>query len=133
MRRRHPTGRGRIKSKYLDAYFEVLNYVPIDYAISTSWSAYLRTASLHYEHVLKRTAPDDLNADMFDSEIDARVAYERRLADEQKANHMHIIRHHERLIRGELDRALKLRDDLENDLNTIDTMINELKKGGDQL
>ncbi|MBR3299298.1 MAG: hypothetical protein IKI64_08845 [Clostridia bacterium] len=133
MKRRHPTGRGRIRSKYLDAFFNVLNYVPVDYGISASWLAYLRTAYAHYEYVLKRTAPDDLNANMFDAEIEAHVAYERRLADEQKANHFHVIRHHERLVRGELDRAVKLISDLESDLNSIDAMIENLKKGGDQL
>ena len=35
MKRRHPTGRGRIRSKYLDAFFNVLNYVPVDYASSS--------------------------------------------------------------------------------------------------
>lgn len=122
-----PTGKGRSRSKFFRATYEVLNYSPADYTFSSRWCSYLRTLGPRIRAVLKRTSPDYLNSDMFNPDSKSHAETEKKIAEIQYANHCQIIDHFGRILEGEKARAAILKKGLLSDVELINRMIEELE------
>lgn len=109
----------RPREKEFPLKTDVLNYSPAAYQIPRAWTAFLGSVEGEMKKALDRTSPDDLNGDMFDSLIEAAALEVRTAALRQKTEHLHTIRHNQKVLLGELAEVRVLRRDLNGALNEV--------------
>lgn len=98
---------------------DVLNYSPAPYQFPRAWVDFLSSIEGRMKEVLAQTSPDDLNDDMFDFLIEAAAREARTSALRQRTEHLHMIRHDNKVLLGELAEAQALRQDLDGALDEV--------------
>lgn len=105
------------RKKEFPLKIDVLNYSPVPYQFPRAWVDFLGSIEGRMKAVLARTSPDDLNDDMFDFLIAAAAREARTSALRQKTEHLHMIRHDNKVLLGELAEVRTLRRDLDEALD----------------
>ena len=107
------------RKKEFPLKIDVLNYSPAAYELPHTWSEFLGSIEGRMKEVLNQTSPDDLNVDMFDFLIEAAAQEARTSALRQRTEHMHMIRHDQKVLLGELAEVRALRRDLDSALDEV--------------
>lgn len=121
-------GKGVDKTVFFRKDIETLNFHPYDYDNSPQWKSYINSSERIYRQIVKKTSPDDLCYDMFNSLIDANAMNEVSAAKQQYTNHLLTIDHFRGIINGQLLEAQLIRDTLTSDIDEIDSQLNALNK-----
>lgn len=114
-----PLQETRSRKKEFPLKADVLNYSPAAYQVPRAWAEFLGSIEGRMKEVLDRTSPDDLNDNMFDFLIEAAAQEARTSALRQRTEHLHIIRHDQKVLLGELAEVRALRRDLDGALNEV--------------
>ena len=114
-----PFQKTQSRKKEFPLKIDVLNYTPAAYQAPKAWTDFLGAIGSRMKQVMDRTSPDDLNDAMFDSHIEAFAQEARTSALRQKTEHLHMIRHDQNVLLGELAEVRALRRDLDGALDEI--------------
>lgn len=94
------SGKGTTRTKSFNKGIEVLNYVPVDYKITSFFASYFTHADKYFENQLKDVSVDDQCIDMFEPLNKSASNIDRTSAREQCVNHLNTILHDKGIIRG---------------------------------
>lgn len=115
------------RKKEFPLKIDVLNYSPAPYQFPRSWMDFLGSIEGRMKEDLAQTSPDDLNDDMFDFLIETAAREARTSALQQRTEHLHMIRHDNKVLLGELAEARTLRRDLDG---ALDEVLQQLSRYG---
>ncbi len=94
------SGKGTTETKSFNKGIDVLNYVPIDYRLTSFFASYFTDAEKYYDKQLKEVSVDDQCIDMFEAINKSAADIDRASAREQCVNHLNTILHDKGVLRG---------------------------------
>lgn len=121
-------GKGKSRVKSFDKYFDVANYVPVDYQDTARWFKLCENAERVFTKKISELPVDDLCFEVFDQLIDSEANRNKTTLNRQRINHIYTAVHDAAILRGNIESAEEHLSYLEDDIKNVSSEIEELKK-----
>ena len=125
---RKSNGKGKSGVKSFDKYFDVGNYVPVDYQDASGWVKFCENAERVFTKKIAELPVDDLCFEVFDQLIDSEANKNKKSIDRQRTNHIYTTIHDTGILKGKIESAKEHLALLEGDHKHVCSEIEDLRR-----